>query len=266
EAVRTVEPVAVVGVAQAAAGIEALEMHDAAVLEREAILEIAPHVVVSCGQRMALAERHRVDEADALLIERFACAERDATRPGRARVLGGGLRRETARVVGDGLIREVHDREQLAVPVEIDIEAAGELPVLEAAQLAEPVVLRVGRVQKIAYALAAAAGLQLDALVAVPAGGRMHLGERLARRPLGRQADYAAGCVAVQGRARAANDLDLVRRAEVDAVDRALAVGQRLGDAVDEDLDAADAEVRARTEAANRHAQILREVETILHE
>src|SRR5690606_30798763 len=107
---------------------------------------------------------------------------------------------------------------------------------------------------------------QLDALVAVPAGRRVNLGERLARRRLGRQADHAAGRVAVQGRARPPNDLDLLRGAEVDAVDRALPVGQGLRNAVDEDLDAAYAEVRARAEAANRHAQILREVEAVLHE
>jgi predicted phage gp36 major capsid-like protein len=52
----------------------------------------------------------------------------------------------------------------------------------------------------------------------------------------------------------------------MDAVDGALAVGQRLRNAVDEHLDAANAELRARTEAANRDAQVLREVVTILHE
>ena len=72
--------------------------------------------------------------------------------------------------------------------------------------------------------------------------------------------------VAVHRRARAANDFDLSRRAEIDAVDRALAVGQRLGDAVDEHFDAANAELRARAEAADRHAQVLRKVVAVLHE
>src|SRR5690606_15442216 len=128
------------------------------------------------------------------------------------------------------------------------------------------VVLRVRGIQQIADALAAAPSLELHALITIAAGRRVHLGERLARRRLGRQADHTAGGVAVERRARTANDLDLVRRAEVDAVDRALAVGQRLGNSVDEDLDAAYPEVRARTEAANRDAQILREVEAVLHE
>src|SRR5690606_24710538 len=65
--------------------------------------------------------------------------------------------------------------------------------------------------------------------------------------------------------ARTADDLDLLRRAEIDAVDRALTVRQGLRDAVDEDLDAADTEVRAGAEAADRHAQILREIEPVLH-
>src|SRR5690606_20510776 len=71
---------------------------------------------------------------------------------------------------------------------------------------------------------------------------------------------------AVQRGARAADDLDLLRRAEIEAVDRALAVRQGLRDAVDEDLHAAYAEIRAGPEAADRHAQVLREIEPVLHE
>src|SRR5690606_35140691 len=108
-------------------------------------------------------------ETDALLLERFARAERHVCRPGRARVLGGELGRETARVVRDRLVREVHDREQLAFFVEIDIEASGELPVLEAAQLAVAVVLRVRGIQQIADPLAAAPSLELHALITIAA-------------------------------------------------------------------------------------------------
>src|SRR5690606_27443676 len=114
--------------------------------------------------------------------------------------------------------------------------------------------------EQIADPLAASACLELQLLKIVAAPRHAQLGERLLRRGLGREADHAARRVAVQRRARPADHLDLTRRAEIDAVDRALAVRQRLGDAVDENLHAANAEVRACAEAADRHAQVLREV------
>ncbi len=55
-------------------------------------------------------------------------------------------------------------------------------------------------------------------------------------------------------------------RADIDAVHRPLPVGQGFGNAVDDNLDAADAETRARAEAPDRGAQVLGEVVSIEHE
>jgi hypothetical protein len=84
--------------------------------------------------------------------------------------------------------------------------------------------------------------------------------------PFRRQRDHTTRRVAVHRRARPANDLDLLRRTEIEAVDGALAVGQRLRDTVDDHLDAANAELRSGTEPANRYPQVLREVVAVLHE
>src|SRR5690606_30101603 len=138
------------------------------------------------------------------------------------------LRRDAAGIVRDRLIGEVYDREQLAVAVEVDVEAPGDLRVLVAALLAEPVELGIRDADEIADPVTAAAGLELQLLKVVASAGQAQLCEGLLRRRLGGQADDAAGRIAVQGRARAPDHLDLARRAQIDAVHRALAVRQRL--------------------------------------
>ena len=69
--------------------------------------------------------------------------------------------------------------------------------------------------------------------------------------------DHAARRVAVERRERAAQHLDAIGRAELDVGDLALAVGQGRRDAVDIQAHAADAEGRARAEAADRELHVL---------
>src|SRR5690606_11805414 len=141
--------------AEAAADEEPVEIDDAAVDERQAVAEVPPDVIVTSRQLVTVAERHAVDEAETLLLERFAGAEIHVRGPRRGRGLRGHLRRDAARVVRDRLIGEVHDREKLAVAIEIDVEASGDLRVLVAALLPEAVELRIRDADQIADALAA---------------------------------------------------------------------------------------------------------------
>src|SRR5207245_3900193 len=76
----------------------------------------------------------------------------------------------------------------------------------------------------------------------------------------GPDADHAAGRVAIQRRRRSAQHFDAVDLAELEVRELALAVGQCLRNAVDEDLDPTHRERRARAKAANRDPLILREI------
>ena len=86
--------------------------------------------------------------------------------------------------------------------------------------------------------------------------------------PVGSRAfeeDDAAGPVSVERGCRTAQRLHPAQRADVQVVEGALAVGQGRGDPVDEDLYAADAELRACPEAPNGDPLADRRVVAILH-
>ena len=120
EPVRPVEPEAVVVVAETAPDEVALQIHDAAVLHRQQIAEVAPRVIVASFDAAVLARGRGVDESEPLLLDVLARMERDVVRKCGARV-GLGLRaRHAAGVVGLRLIGQVDDREQAAVLAEVD--------------------------------------------------------------------------------------------------------------------------------------------------
>ena len=146
------------------------------------------------------------------------------------------------------------------------VEAAGGLTIDRTALRAIAVDLHVRHAHHVIEPVGVAAGLELPLLVIVGAARDAELGIRVGAGAFGGEADHSARRVAVHRGARAADHFDLLRRAEVDAVYGALAVRQRLRNSVDEHFDPANAELRARTETANRHAQILREVVAVLHE
>ncbi len=233
---------------------------------RQEVAEIAPRVIVARRNSASLAGRCRVDEAEPRLLERLAGIELNVQRCRGARVDGRHGRREAARVVGHGLIGEVDDRQEIAVLAEIEIEPAREELVLVRALCPITVDLLIGQAHEVVQPLGLAAGLDLRFLEPIAAGRHANLRVGLSAAAFGGQADDAARCVAVQRGARAADDLDLTRCAEIDAIDRPLPIGERLGDTVDEHLDAANAELRARAEAADRHPQVLRKVVAVLHE
>src|SRR5690606_15887582 len=92
------------------------------------------------------------------------------------------------------------------------------------------------------------ADAQADAAGVVAAGPEIEPGRRFGRRVLGVHRDHAARGVAVERRERAAQHLDALGRAEIDAGCLALAVGARERNAVDQQAHAAYAEGRARAE------------------
>src|SRR6185295_19978096 len=102
----------------------------------------------------------------------------------------------------------------------------------------------------------AAPALPLVERVAVPTPapglGADPLRERRLRGVFGLERHHAAGGIAVQGRAGAAEDLGTAQVGELDVGELALAVGQRLRDPIEQNLDAPHAEVRAGAEAADR--------------
>jgi len=65
------------------------------------------------------------------------------------------------------------------------------------------------------------------------------------------QGEDAARGVAVQARRRAAQDLDVVEGTVIDVGQLALSIGQRLGDAVQQDLDPTRPELRPGARPAN---------------
>ena len=77
--------------------------------------------------------------------------------------------------------------------------------------------------------------------------------------------DDAAGGIAVQRRERAAQHLDVIRGAQIELRELALAVRHRARNPVRIQPHAAHSEARARAEAADRQLQILRVVLTALH-
>ena len=82
--------------------------------------------------------------------------------------------------------------------------------------------------------------------------------------PLGRagrlERQDSASAPAILRRDLSTHDLDALRKAQVQRVDLGLAVGKRVGNAIAHHPDSAHAEGRARAEAADRDARILRGV------
>ena len=175
EAVRAIEPEAVVAVAEAAADELALEVDDALIQRRQEVAEIAPRVIVARRDRASLAGRCRVDEAEPRLLERFAGIELNVQRCRGARVDRRHGRREAARVVGHGLIGEVDDRQEIAVLAEIEIEPAREELVLVRALCPIAVDLLIGQAHEVVQPLGLAAGLDLRLLEPVAAGRHANL-------------------------------------------------------------------------------------------
>src|SRR5690606_2369536 len=110
-----------------------------------------------------------------------------------------------------------------------------------------------------------ARGLELVALVAPAAEVELGFHEGRVGRIFGIDADHATGGRTIQGCRGAAYDLDALYGAEVDVIGAALAAGQGHRDAVRVHLEAANAEAGTGAEAADGHAQVLREVVAVLH-
>ena len=96
--------------------------------------------------------------------------------------------------------------------------------------------------------------------------GHPGLGERRIRSVLRIQAHDTPGCAAVQRGRGSADDFDTADRTDIDIVNPALTVGQCGRKIIDEDLDAADAEVGAGAEPPDCNPQVLAEVIAVLKE
>ena len=105
----TIEPEAVVAVAEAAADELAVEIDDALRSHGQPVAEVAPRVIVARRDRASLAERRGVDEAEPRLLERFASVEQHIIGCRAARILGALGGRQAARIVRDGLVGEIDD-------------------------------------------------------------------------------------------------------------------------------------------------------------
>jgi hypothetical protein len=117
--------------------------------------------------------------------------------------------------------------------------------------VAVAVRLEVARAEQVAERAVASAELGVLAPHAVAAHRHAGVEGRLRRAVLREDLDHAAGGVAVQRRARAAQHLDVVDRADVDVGDLALSVREGGRDAVHVDAHAAQPEAGAGAEAAH---------------
>ncbi len=221
------------------------------------LLGVALAAVDQQAQRVRGVEVALVDRAELRLVDGLSGIEGLGRRVDAARV---GLHlgpRQPERVLRLRQVEAVDDDRQLARA----IGQPGELGVAELALGFAVVAVAVGlehaRADDVAEAAVGAARLGGDAAgveAAQAAAGR----ERGRAAPLfAEHLDHAARRVAVERRERAAQHLDAIGRAELDVGDLALAVGQGRGDAVDIEAHAADAEGRARAEAADRELHVL---------
>src|SRR5690606_19559894 len=119
EPVRAVEPRALVTVVERAADERAIEIDDSAVRDRQHVAEVAPDVIVARRDRMAISERHGVDEAEPCLVERLPGVPRYVERIRRLRIHGGVFSCYAARVVRNGLIRKVERRQEFALVAQV---------------------------------------------------------------------------------------------------------------------------------------------------
>ena len=114
----------------------------------------------------------RVDEADALLLERLTGVELHVQGRCRARVHGDDGRSQAAGIVGHGLIGDADNRQEATVAAEIDGESARQQLVLVLALRAIAVELLIRQADEIIQAFRLAADLELRLVVTVAARRR----------------------------------------------------------------------------------------------
>ena len=168
--------------------------------------------------------------------------------------------RQAERVLRARQVEAVDDDRERAAEVVGELQLGVADRALGGAVVAVAVGAKVARRDDVAQARRRAARLRAEPHDAVAAAGDAEVERRPRRRVFGEDLDHAARGVAVERRERPAQHLDAIGRAEVDVRELALAVGERRRDAVDVEAHAADAEGRARAEAAHRDLDVLRVV------
>ncbi|MCZ7596934.1 MAG: hypothetical protein M5U09_03070 [Gammaproteobacteria bacterium] len=207
----------------------AVKGHRAAVAKREGVAEVAVGAVDARLDRGGVADAGFVQQAGARLLEDLAGAELHVQRPGGGTVGGDFLRRQRAGVVGKRLVGVVGGQEQSRDVGKGELETPVELAVLAFAVVAVAVERGIGNVDEVVESPRLAARLDLEFLVVVAPCCRSQLGEWHGRPALALDDDGAAGRITVQRRRGTADDADLARRAEVDAVHRSWPSGRVSG-------------------------------------
>jgi hypothetical protein len=217
-------------------------------------------------QRIGVVRAQLVDQATLRLRQRLARVELRGRRIDAARVglqLGAG---QAQRILRRRQFDAVADEGELGCVV----QPQAQLQVLDVAPRravrAPAVGLEVRDAGQVVQRALRPGQLRVVALLPVAAAARAH-GEPGRTGPvLGEHLDHPARGIAVQRRERAAQHLDRGGGAEVDVGDLALPVGHRRGDAVHVQPHAADAEGRARAEAAHGDLHVLRVVLPVARE
>ena len=240
------------------AGEQAIELDGR---ERQLVVEVPEHDVVAKPQASLCAHRVLQHRADLLLGDGLAGIEAQIQRR-RLLPVGGGFRRgEAAGVVGDRGIHRVEQQRELRTGAEFVSELRCEQRALGGGVVAEAFEGRARKMQAVVHRQTGAPeGTGAGFEEAVAAGVTAGTGLRQAAALAGVEAQHAAGGRAVERGRRTAQDFDAFGGAEVKGVQARLPVGQRRRHVVDENADAADAEVRSRAEAADGNAQVLGEV------
>ena len=275
ERVRLLHEPAAVRPAQVGAAVVARERDHAAGVERACLrrdrdrLELSGVAVAGvdqCAQRVRGIDFLVVDEADLRLVDVLPRVELQRRRIDAARV-GIELRaRQAERVLRARQVQAVRDDGERAAQVVRDRELGVADGALGRAVVAVAVGAEVARGDDVAQAVHRAARFCAEAHDAVAAAGDAEVERRPRRGVFGEDLDHAARRVAVERREGTAQHLDAIGRAEVDVRDLALAVGEGRRNAVDVEAHAADAEGRARAEAAHRDLHVLRVVLAVARE
>jgi hypothetical protein len=260
------EPHVAVDVLDAAPAEEAAQIDAAPGPEGQLVLKVAPHAVRDGARLVVATERLAEPEAGAHLIDRFSCVVLQVVRARLPAIDCDLICSQAAGILGLGGVEQVQHPDEIRTLVEAEAEPGVEEKALHAAVLAIAAQLVAGDRQQPVEASGLPARLHAVASVVVAAEGGAPAHERDRRPPLALDPDHAARGAPVERGGGAPQDLDALGGGEIDTVHLSLSVGQGGGDAVHDELDAANAEVGARPEAADGDPGILGEVRAVLNE
>ena len=269
---RAAEPDAVADPGERHAAEGPVEVHhaarggDAAPRKREELPHLAVAEEGAGAQPVAAAEPSLERHAGLLLADGLARVEGSRRRVGLARVRRSLVPRESERIPGLRLVERVQHQREARVAARFPFQLGVELLAVGLRVRAVAVGVKARPVGEGAERAGFAARLRADAPRAPGTGQCLARERRLPGAIGGEELDHAARGVAVEAGDRPAHDLDALRRGKVEVCRLSLSVGHGGGNAVRVQLHAADAESRARPEAADRELQVLGVVLAVLQD